>query len=208
MRSVLEDKTSRMVEVLLCSVTPRALLAGKVLGIGALSLTQVIIWGAMAAGGVTATARILGTDVASALAAGPGSLAMFALFYVLGYLLYSSAYAALGAAFSTADEAQYWSFILILPLLFAGMAAWSLFDRADSGIAIALSLVPPLAPVMMSMRIAVGAAPSWQIGLSLSLMAAATYAAWAISARIYRVGTLMYGKKPSLREIRRWLSYA
>jgi len=130
---------------------------------------------------------------------------MFALFYMLGFLLYSSLYAALGAAFNTADEAQYWSFILTLPLLFSGMAAWSLFEQADSAIALALSLVPPLAPVMMSMRIAVGEAASWQISLSLVLMAAAIYGAWALSAHIYRVGTLMYGKKPNLREIARWV---
>jgi ABC-2 type transport system permease protein len=208
MRSVLEDKTSRVVEILLCSVTPRALMAGKILGIGGLSLTQVVIWGAMAAGGLTAAAGMLGATLAGSLALGPGSLVMFALFYVLGYLLYSSLYAALGAAFNTADEAQYWSFILTLPLVFSGIAAWSLFERADSAIALALSMVPPLAPVMMSMRIAVGAAAGWQIGLSLALMAAAIYAAWALSAQIYRVGTLMYGKKPSLREIARWLRYA
>jgi ABC-2 type transport system permease protein len=208
MRSVLEDKTSRMVEILLCSVTPRALMAGKLLGIGGLSLTQVVIWGAMAAGGVAATARMLGTGLASSLALGPGALTLFALFYVLGYFLYSSLYAALGAAFNTADEAQYWSFILTLPVLFAGMAAWSLFEQAESPVAVALSLVPLLAPVLMSMRIAVGAAPGWQIGLSLVLMAAAISAAWALSARIYRVGTLMYGKKPSLREVTRWLRYA
>jgi ABC-2 type transport system permease protein len=208
MRSVLEDKTSRMVEILLCSVTPRALMAGKILGIGGLSLTQVVIWGAMAAAGVTTASRLLGLDPASTLALGPGALALFALLYVLGYLLYSSLYAALGAAFNNADEAQYWSFILTLPLLFAGMSAWSLFEHADSVLAVTLSLVPPLAPVMMSMRIAVGTATGWQIGLSLALMAAAIYAAWASSARIYRVGTLMYGKKPGLREIRRWLHYA
>jgi ABC-2 type transport system permease protein len=208
MRSVLEDKTSRVVEIMLCSVTPRALMAGKILGIGGLSLTQVVIWGAMAAGGLTAVARMVGAGLASSLALGPGSLAMFGFFYVLGYLLYSSLYAALGAAFNTTDEAQYWSFILTLPLLFGGIAAWSLFEQADSKVAIALSLVPPLAPVMMSMRIAVGAAAGWQVGLSLALMAASIYGAWALSAHIYRVGTLMYGKKPSLREIVRWVRYA
>ncbi len=208
MRSVLEDKTSRMVEILLCSVTPRALMAGKVLGIGGLSFTQAVIWGAMAAGGVTMASRIPATGVASGFTLGPGSLAVFTLFYVLGYLLYSSLYAALGAAFNSADDAQYWSFVLTLPLLFAGMAAWSLFEQADSAIAVALSLVPPLAPVMMSMRIATGAAPGWQIAISAVLMIAAIYAAWVLSARIYRVGTLMFGKKPSLREISRWVRYA
>jgi ABC-2 type transport system permease protein len=208
MRSVLEDKTSRMVEILLCSVTPRALMAGKILGVGGLGLTQVVIWGAMAAVGVTATAQMFGTGLPSSLALGPGSLAMFALFYVLGYLLYSSLYAALGAAFNTADEAQYWSFILTLPLLFSGLAAWSLFEQPDSGIALVLSLVPPLAPVVMSMRIAVAAADAWQIGLALVLMVGAIYVAWVLAAHIYRVGTLMYGKKPSWREVVRWLRYA
>jgi ABC-2 type transport system permease protein len=207
LRSVLEDKTSRMVEILLCSVTPRALMAGKILGIGALSLTQVLIW-AMAAASITGAARFAGFDLTSKLGPGLAPLMLFALFYVLGYLLYSSLYAALGAAFNTADDAQYWSFILTLPLLFAGMAAWSLFEQADSTIAVALSLVPPLAPVMMSMRIAAGAASTSEIGLSLALMALSIYAAWALSAQIYRVGTLMYGKKPSLREITRWLRYA
>jgi ABC-2 type transport system permease protein len=207
MRSVLEDKTSRMVEILLCSVPPRALMAGKILGIGGLSLTQAAIWGLMGAVGVSATARVLGTDLASTLAFGRGALALFALFYVLGYLLYSSLYAALGAAFNSADEAQYWSLMLTLPLLFAGIAARSLFEQADSAVAVGLSLVPPLAPVLMSMRIAAGTATNWQIGLSLGLMTASLYAAWALSARIYRAGTLMYGKKPSLREISRWLRY-
>jgi ABC-2 type transport system permease protein len=208
MRSVLEDKTSRMVEILLCSVTPRALMAGKILGIGGLSLTQVVLWGAMAAGGLTTIARIAGTDLSHSLMLGPGSVALAALFYVLGYLLYSSLYAALGATFNTADEAQYWSFILTLPLVFSEMAAWSLFEHADSTTAVVLSLMPPLAPVMMSMRITAGAAPNWQIALSLALTAAAIYAAWALAARIYRVGTLMYGKRPSLGEISRWLGYA
>jgi ABC-2 type transport system permease protein len=183
-------------------------MAGKILGIGGLSLTQVLIWAAMAAGGVTAMLRTVGPGVAGGVAFGPGSLALFAIFYVLGYLLYSSLCAALGAAFNSADEAQYWSFILTLPLIFSGMAAWSLFQQPDSAAAVLLSFVPPLAPVMMSMRIAVGAAPGWQIGLSLALMLAVIYAAWVLSAHIYRVGTLMYGKKPRLREIVRWLRYA
>jgi ABC-2 type transport system permease protein len=208
MRSVLEDKTSRMVEILLCSATPRSLMAGKILGIGGLSLTQVMIWSLLAAGGVAAGAWMLGTNFAHTSTLAPGSLATFAALYVFGYLLYSSLYAALGAAFNTADEGQYWSFILTLPLLFAGIAAWSLFERPDSAIAVALSLLPPLAPVMMSMRVVVGAAPDWQIALSLALMAGAIYIAWGVSARIYRVGTLMYGKKPTMREITRWLHYA
>ncbi|HJU28785.1 MAG TPA: ABC transporter permease, partial [Candidatus Binataceae bacterium] len=119
-----------------------------------------------------------------------------------------SLYAALGAAFNSLDEAQYWNFVLTLPLLFAGIAAWSLIELPDSPVTTALSLFPPSAPVMMSMRIAAGAAPLWQVGLSLALLAAAIWIALAISSRIYGVGILMYGKKPTLREIARWLRYA
>jgi len=153
---------------------------GTVLAVAAARTASTLLFGlhagdpatlAMAAGGLTAVARMLGVGFASSVALGPGSLAMFALFYVLGYLLYSSLYAALGAAFNTADEAQYWSFILTLPLLFGGMAAWSLFEQANSNVAVALSLVPPLAPVLMSMRIAVGAVthstPALDIGLDV-----------------------------------------
>ncbi|HKV56179.1 MAG TPA: ABC transporter permease [Candidatus Binataceae bacterium] len=208
MRSVLEDKTSRVVEILLCSVTPRALMAGKILGIGAVSLTQVAMWAAMAAGAAAAGAHLFGVGLFQGANLGVTALALFALLYLLGYLLYSSIYAALGAAFNSADEAQYWNFILTLPLLFSGMAAWALFEHPDSAAAMILSLAPPSAPVIMSMRVAASTVPLWQVGAALALMAASIYAAMVFSARIYRVGILMYGKKPTLREIARWLHYA
>jgi ABC-2 type transport system permease protein len=204
MRSVLEDKTSRVVEILLCSVTSRALMAGKILGIGGVSLTQVLIWAALAAIGMTAGTQMLGGFRGSIAS---GGLVIFAVLYLLGYLLYSSMYAAVGAAFNSLDDAQYWNFILTLPLLFSGIAAWSLFEQPASPAAIVLSLTPPFAPVMMSMRVAVGSAPAWQVALCLALMIMAIYGALTLSARVYRAGILMYGKKPTLREVVRWLRY-
>jgi ABC-2 type transport system permease protein len=208
MRSVLEDKASRVIELLLCAATPRALMAGKVIGVGAVSFTQVAIWAVIAAVGAAAGARLTGIGIAGAVHLSAPHIAFCVIFYLLGFILYSSLYAALGAAFNSVDEAQYWNFLLTLPLLFSGIAAWSLIEQPDSAVAIALSIFPLSAPVMMSMRIAAGVTPVWQAMLALALLGGAIWLALAISSRIYRVGILMYGKKPALREIARWLRYA
>ena len=208
MRSVLEDKSSRVVELLLCAATPRALMTGKIAGVGAVSVTQVAIWGLIFALAAALGAHVTGISILAALNIPAGNLILFGLFYLLGYLLYSSMYAALGAAFNSVDEAQNWNFILTLPLLFSGIGAWTLIERPNAATAIALSLFPPSAPVMMSMRIAAGAASGWQITLALVLLAGTIYFALTVCSRIYRVGILMYGKKPSMREVARWLRYA
>jgi ABC-2 type transport system permease protein len=208
MRSVLDDKSSRVMELLLCAATPRALMTGKILGVGALSFTQVVIWAAMAAAGTLVGSRLVGPGSISAFDISGMQVLLLVAFYVLGYLLYSSMYAALGAAFNSIDEAQHWNFVLTLPLLFASIAAWSLVEHPNSLAALVLSFVPPFAPVMMSMRIATAFPSAWQIGLSLGLMVLALYGALVVSSRIYRVGILMHGKKPSVREISRWARYA
>ena len=206
MRSVLDDKSSRVMEVLLCAATPRELMAGKILGVGMVSLTQVAAWLVMAA-----TALILGASAANArtaLTLPIGSLLVFAMFYVLGYLLYSSLFAAVGAAFNSIDEAQHWNFLITMPLLISGLMAWTAAGMPPSTLFTIVSFIPPFTPVLMSMRIALGQAPAWQVGLSLALLLGSIYFALVISARIYRVGILMYGKKPTVREIARWLRFA
>jgi ABC-2 type transport system permease protein len=208
MRSVLEDKTSRVIELLLCAAPPRALMAGKIMGVGAVSLMQVAIWAAMAAIGAAAGAKLIGINIAGSVHLSIAHIAFCVIFYLLGFILYSSLYAALGAAFNSIDEAQYWNFLLTLPLLFSGIAAWSLIEQPNSAVAIALSIFPLSAPVMMSMRIAAGVTPVWQAALALALLGGAIWFAVSISSRIYRVGILMYGKRPTLREIARWLRYA
>jgi ABC-2 type transport system permease protein len=206
MRSVLDDKSSRVMEVLLCAATARDLMAGKILGIGAVSLTQMTIWVAMA--GVAASLGASFLNLSGVLHLSAVSVICFAALYLLGYLLYSSFYAAVGAAFNSLDEAQQWNFVITLPLLFSGLFAWSLGDRPESTLAVVLSLLPPSAPVIMSMRVAVGQAPAWQLVLSIVLLLVSIYIALLVSSRIYRVGILMYGKKPTIREIARWLRYA
>jgi len=206
MRSVLDDKSSRVMEVLLCAATARELMAGKILGVGAVSLTQMAIWAAMAASAAALGASFI--NLGGVLQVSAASVICFGAFYLLGYLLYSSLYAAVGAAFNSLDEAQQWNFLITLPLLFSGLIALSLAERPGSTLATVLSLLPPFAPVIMGMRVAVGQAPAWQIVLSLALMLVSIHMALIVSSRIYRVGILMYGKKPTIREIARWLRYA
>jgi ABC-2 type transport system permease protein len=160
---------------------------------------------------MAATALVLGASAANvrmALTLPFGNLLVFAMFYVLGYLLYSSLFAAVGAAFNSIDEAQHWNFLITLPLLISGLMAWTEAGMPPSTLFTVVSFIPPFTPVLMSMRIALGQAPAWQVGLALALMLGSIYVALVVSARIYRVGILMYGKKPTVREIARWLRFA
>lgn len=210
MRSVLDDKASRVMEVLLCAATPRELMAGKVLGIGALGVTQLAIWAVMGAA-IAGSAAWLTRGGLGALLPSQGldplSIALYCAFFILGFLLYSAVYAAAGAAFNSVDEAQQWNFLITLPLVLSGVFVFYLAAHPQAPLAVALSLIPPFTPTVMSMRVAAGGAPGWQVALAMALMAASVYAAIAVSSRIYRVGILMYGKKPAIAEILRWLRY-
>jgi ABC-2 type transport system permease protein len=207
MRSVLEEKTSRVLEVMLATVTPKELMAGKMIGVGAVGLTQIGIWalgGAVYGGGAMAAAHAMGQD----LHLSPMIGVYFALFYVLGFMLYSSISAAVGAMVTSEEEAQQLSFIVVMPIVIAIMLMFMVFRAPSSPIAVALSLVPFFAPILMFMRIMVEQPPLWQIALCLALMVTTIYIVLSICARIYRVGILMYGKRPTLPEIIKWVKYA
>ncbi|MFZ1888690.1 MAG: ABC transporter permease [Candidatus Binataceae bacterium] len=206
MRAVLDEKSSRITEVLLCSTSADELMAGKVAGIGAVGVTQVAIWFVAAA--MIAAASPIARVAAQALQSGGGVIAWFAFYYILGYLLYSSIYAAVGASFNSPDEAQQWTFVIMLPLVATTALVEPAIMRPDAPIVVAGSMIPFSAPVLMYARILMGHPPIWQIALSAMLLLAAVWIALAISARIYRVGILMYGKRPTLREIIKWLRYA
>jgi ABC-2 type transport system permease protein len=203
MRSVLDEKASRVIEVLLCSATPDELMSGKILGVGAVGLIQVVIWGAM------------GIAIAAPRSSTPGLhvvplplMIYFGIFYLLGYLLYSAMFAAVGAAFNSTDEAQHWSFVVISPLIFACTLITPVAASPNSTLAVITSLVPFCSPVLMYMRLAVETPPGWQIALCFALLIAAIYVVQRIATQIYRVGILMYGKRPTVREMFKWLSYA
>jgi ABC-2 type transport system permease protein len=206
MRSVLEEKASRITEVLLCSTTAGELMSGKIIGTGSVGLTQVAVWLSIAAAGASRSPYIRAAvgelEVRWAL------LIYFVVFYILGFLLYSSIFAGVGAAFNTVDEAQQWNFVILLPLIAASALILPIATSPDSITSIVFSIFPFCAPVLMFERIAVHDPPAWQIVLSLTVLIGTIAGLFYVCGRIYRIGILMYGKRPTLRELARWYRHA
>jgi ABC-2 type transport system permease protein len=211
MNGVLEEKTSRIVEVIISTVSPFELMMGKLLGICAVALTQIGVWFATATA-LTAPGVIAAIPV---LAKGPGlpqiSLAIFGNFvgfFVVGFFMYATFYAAIGSAFNDIKEAQQAassaSFLYVLP----GLLMFPVINDPGGVLATVASLVPPLTPLLMMLRVAVKTPPVWQIALGYLLAIAFTIFMVWVAAKIYRVGILMYGKKPTLKELLRWVRYA
>lgn len=207
MRSVIEEKSTRILEVLLSSVTAKELLAGKILGIGAVGLTQVLVWVIFATvfsvPGLVAAKSFLGAMHIPVV-----GMFAFAIFFLLGYLLYSSMYAAIGSMVNTDQEAQQMQWPAMMPILIAIFLMNAVIQHPNSPLAFWLSIIPFFAPILMLVRILIEQPPMWQIVLCIGLMLATIYGLVTLSARIYRVGILMYGKRPTLPELRRWLRYA
>jgi ABC-2 type transport system permease protein len=208
MRSVIEEKTSRVFEVLLSTVRPFDLMAGKVLGVGAIGLTQYAIWTVLAllAGGGAGLAA-LRSRVGDFQV--PMQLLLFmVVFFIFGYFLYSAMYAAVGAMVNTDQEAQQIQ-MTVLQFLIVPMLLLPIILRSPSGTAsTVLSLIPFFTPILMMLRITLVMPPAWQIALSFVLMLITNVAVLWVSARIYRVGILMYGKRPTLHELVRWVRAA
>ena len=206
MRSVMEEKSSRITEVLMCAASAEELMSGKILGTGSVGLTQIAVWLGLAGFG-TSRSLYLRTAM-SALDVGPSLIVYFVIFYALGYLLYSAIFAGVGAIFNSIDEAQQWNFVVILPLIAASAMILPVATASDSLISVAVSLFPFCSPILMFERIAVHDPPLWQVVLSLALLVAAICGCMFVSARVYRTGILMYGKRPTIRELSRWLRAA
>jgi ABC-2 type transport system permease protein len=206
MRAVLEEKNSRVMEVLLSSATSTELMAGKLIGVGAVGLTQIAIWIVMAA--TYALPALAASASTGEIHIAPLTLVAFAVFFLLGYLLFSSIYAAIGAVITSEQEGQQMQFIIILPLIISVFMMGPVMHAPDSPVAVWTSMVPFFSPVLMYLRIAVQPPPVWQIALSLALLVGTIAAILVLCARIYRVGILMYGKRPTLPEIMKWLKYA
>lgn len=206
MRSVLEEKTSRIIEVLLSSASSTELMAGKLLGVGAVGLTQILAWAVMA--GVVALPSLAAQPNLSELQISPGVMAAFALFFLLGYLLYSTMYATIGAITTTEQEGQQLQFLIVIPLVLSVFMLMPVIRTPDSAAVVWMSLVPFFAPILMYARIVVQTPPLWQILLSLILSVATVAGLLVLCARIYRIGVLIYGKRATLPEIVKWLKYA
>jgi ABC-2 type transport system permease protein len=210
MRSILEEKTSRIMEVMLSTATSKEMMAGKILGVGAVGLTQVGIWAAAAAAFAGYAVVTSGMIKQVKAAMNPMLLIYFVVFFLLGYVLYSTLCAAVGSMVNSEQEAQQMQFLVMMPMILAIIFITNIFTHPNSSIAVFGSLFPFTAPLVMFSRIAMqgGDTPVWQIGLSIALMLATIYGMIWLCGRIYRVGILMYGKKPNLPEIMKWIKYA
>jgi ABC-2 type transport system permease protein len=204
MTSVIEEKTSRVVEVMASGVPSTTLLMGKLLGVGGAGLTQYLVW----------ALSLLGVSLASGSLGATGMpevtwlmLASFVLFYVLGFLFYAALYAAIGAAVNTAQEAQSLAFPVLVPIILA-MVCWpAVMQSPDGTLAFTVSMIPGMSPLMMFLRIVILTPPVWQILLSVALLALGILGTVWVAARVYRVGILMYGKRPTFPEMMRWVRH-
>jgi len=203
-RSVVMEKTSKTVEVMLSSVTSRDLMFGKILGLGLAGLLQYGVWVGMGMIFIKLVGPVFNITLPQAVT--PGNLVWLVVFFVLAFFLYSSAYAALGAA--SEDEHHLgqlaWPLLLflIVPLVMIG----TLVTNPESTIAIVLSIFPMTSPIVMLLRILVSPPAPWQIALSISLLVLSVVGMALLAAKIFRIGILMTGKRPKLGEIARWIS--
>ena len=200
LQGVAEEKESRILESMLCTVNAGELLSGKLFGLGAAGLTIVASWiamGALLGGPVLALAQIQ---------VQPAVLALAVLYFLLGYLFYGSIMTGICAITNNMREAQQFAFLFTFMNFIPFYMMTSIVGRPDSGLALVLSLFPPMAPVTMMLRLSApaSAVPAWQIALSIALLAGAGWLAITISSRLFRIGLLMYGKTPTLPEILRW----
>lgn len=212
MRSVLEEKTTRTMEVLVSSVRPFELLAGKIVGVAGMAFTQLAIWGVclglLLTYGAVMSASMGQESPIAAIHIPVALLAYAVLFFLGGYLLYSAMFAAIGSACSNEQDAQQLQWLAMAPLVFT-MCIYSLVLSDPSGkMSTILSEIPFFAPVLMPLRISLQMPALWQIGLAIALLFATTVGAIYASGKIYRVGVLMYGKRPTLPELVRWLRYS
>ncbi|HTQ11383.1 MAG TPA: ABC transporter permease, partial [Fimbriimonadaceae bacterium] len=208
MKGVIDEKTNRIVEVIIASVRPTELMIGKIVGIGLVGLTQYLIWSLIAMNlTLPAIAGILTTPESGIPQIPISMILYFILFFVFGYFLYASIYTAIGAPFNTDQEAQQLSMV---PMFFI-VSVWaffpSLMNNPNGGVAIFASLFPLTSPLAMFLRTSMGQPPGWQVALSIVLLIASTLLIAWVAGRVYRVGILMYGKKPTIPEIARWVRY-
>lgn len=206
MRSVLEEKNTRVMEVLLSSATSTQLMTGKLLGVGAVGLTQILAWTLM--GGLVALPSLAARPDLSGLELTPFVMISFVMFFFLGYLLYSTMYAAIGAITTTEQEGQQLQFLVIIPLVLSIFMLAPVMRTPDSPLVVGMSLIPFFAPIVMFARIVLQTPPWWQVALSLALMVGTVAGLVVLCARIYRIGVLIYGKRATLPEIVKWVKYA
>ncbi len=210
MRSVLEEKITRVAEVVVASVPPETLLAGKVIGVGGVAVTQLLTWILGSALILRAREPIMAAiglpNVPFALpSVAPGVVALLLVFFLLGFLIFAALYAAVGAMVSSEQEAQQAAQPLMLIVLSPLLLLQPILLNPLTRLAEVASWIPFAAPVIMPLRLSLVPVPSGQIAFSLGVSFVACIVAVWVASRIYRVGILMYGKRATLREVARWI---
>ena len=236
MQGVAEEKTNRIIEVIISSVKPFQLMMGKVIGVSLVALTQFVLWilltGALYLGfsaflglsspeilssGTVMTQEITSNNIMSneavqnivqiAHSIDFGTIiACFLVFFILGYLLYATLYAAIGSLVDNNTDSQQFTLPITVPLIVAIISSFYIVNNPDSSLSVWLSMIPFTSPISMMVRIPFGV-PIWQIVLSVVILAGTFVAMTWFAAKIYRTGILMYGKKLSYKEIFKWLKY-
>lgn len=212
MRSVVTEKTSRVVELLVSATKPNAMMSGKILGVGLAGLLQIFIWFLLGAIAIEFRDSILGLFGASSSGSMLPSLTLtqlgvVLLCFVLGYLFYSAMYAAVGAMVSSEQDSQQAQMPVTFLLVIGIIAITAVTNDPRGQTATVMTMVPFWSPMLMPMRYFLGGATLGQVGISLAILALSTILIARAAAKIYRVGILMYGKRPTLRELVRWLRY-
>ncbi|WET01518.1 ABC transporter permease [Flavobacterium sp. YJ01] len=234
MRSVIEEKTNRIIEIIISSVKPFQLMIGKIVGTSLAGILQFMIWAIIGLGLMFAASAFFGVNVGPTARISPelmqsaqhelsGSAQMyitelwnlpiasiiigFIIYFIGGYFLYSSFYAAIGAAVDNQTDSQQFLLPIIMPLILSVyIGFFTVVNDPHGSVAVIFSMIPLTSPIVMLMRIPFGV-PWWQIVISVSLLFATFFLVVWFAAKIYRVGILMYGKKPTWKELYKWLKY-
>jgi ABC-2 type transport system permease protein len=234
MRSVIEEKTNRIIEIIISSVKPFQLMMGKIIGTSLAGILQFFIWAIIGLSLLFSASVFLGANVGAANQISPemmqsaqnelattaqlyvaeilnlpiaAILSCFVIYFIGGYFLYSSFYAAIGAAVDNETDSQQFLLPIIMPLVLGVyIGFFTVVNDPHGTVATIFSMVPLTSPIVMLMRIPFGV-PLWQIALSITLLFATFFLVVWFASKIYRVGILMYGKKPTWKELYRWLKY-
>lgn len=237
LRGVIEEKSNRIVEVIISSVKPFELMMGKIIGIALVGLTQLLLWVVLTSCIYFTASNILlgpevlspsgsimseeitnmtessqGKDIMLEVVNMMGSINFsailwsFLFYFILGYLLYAALYAAVGGMVDSETDSTQFTTIVSIPLLLGIICAPTMINNPDSGLSLWLSMIPFTSPIAMMIRVPFGV-PYWQIGLSIFILFITFILIASLAAKIYRTSILMYGKKPSLKELWKWLRY-
>jgi len=207
-RAIVEEKTSRIFEVMLAVAKPSDLLAGKLIGVGGVGITQIAIWvaGATVFMGTTLAASLLTGDIAIHFSWAEG--VFFPVYFVLGFALFSAIFSGLAATCESAQDLQKFMWVAIIPLYTAMGFLPVMINDPNSAWSIAVTLCPLTSPYTMIARMGMAPVPFWQIAVSVILLVLTIWGVLWFSSRLYRVGILMYGKRATLPEMLRWLRYS